>query len=99
MGSSYDGAESVGEPRQHSRLDLKRPKQSHWERWWTEYVPDKGNLQGGQGRAPTEQSIRKKDWSTQMVPTNWRTRWTKQERLRYSFRKHGFELNYPKWGG
>lgn len=70
------------------------------ENWWLEYDPPRANFLGGFGRGPFGgNSITKFDWPRQMVPIKYKQRWERRERLRYAFRKHGYELDVPKWGG
>ncbi|CAJ1428845.1 unnamed protein product [Effrenium voratum] len=70
------------------------------ERWWLEYDPPKANYISGQGRGPHGgNSIPKQNWPRQMVPIEYKKKWEKRERLRYAFRKHGYELDVPKLGG
>lgn len=33
------------------------------------------------------------------VPIDYKKKWERRERLRYAFRKHGYELDVPKLGG
>eukprot|EP00929_Paragymnodinium_shiwhaense_P091252 TRINITY_DN51274_c0_g1_i1.p1 TRINITY_DN51274_c0_g1~~TRINITY_DN51274_c0_g1_i1.p1 ORF type:complete len:254 (-),score=38.86 TRINITY_DN51274_c0_g1_i1:42-803(-) len=78
----------------------QKQSQGLMERWWLEYDPPKANYLGGQGRGPfSGNSILKKDWPRQMIPTHYKKRLEKRERLRYAFRKHGVSLDIPKWGG
>lgn len=77
----------------------RRPRR-RFERWWLEYDPPKANYISGKGRGPHGgYSINKADWPKQMLPTNLKKHWEKREKLRYAFRKSGFEHTVPKWGG
>ena len=40
-----------------------------------------------------------RNWPRQMVPIKYKQRWERREKLRYAFRKHGYELDVPKLGG
>ncbi|CAE7904313.1 ttc30a [Symbiodinium necroappetens] len=87
-------------------LQCARPPHKHRktqgleERWWLEYDPPKANYKSGFGRGPFGgNSIPKQNWPRQMVPIELKKKWEKRERLRYAFRKHGFELDVPKLGG
>mmetsp|Transcript_66393 Transcript_66393/g.155615 ORF Transcript_66393/g.155615 Transcript_66393/m.155615 type:complete len:163 (+) Transcript_66393:63-551(+) len=87
-------------------LQCARPPHKHRktqgleERWWLEFDPPKANYKSGFGRGPFGgNSIPKQNWPRQMVPIELKRKWEKRERLRYTFRKHGFELDVPKLGG
>eukprot|EP00397_Hematodinium_sp_SG-2012_P041708 GEMP01045995.1.p1 GENE.GEMP01045995.1~~GEMP01045995.1.p1 ORF type:complete len:143 (+),score=27.30 GEMP01045995.1:97-525(+) len=70
------------------------------ERWWLEYEPGKADYFGGQGRgALGGNSVRKHDWKTQMINICYKQKWNTREKYRHAFRKHGYELDVPKWGG
>eukprot|EP00434_Breviolum_minutum_P023501 symbB.v1.2.020731.t1/scaffold1754.1/size102984/6 len=70
------------------------------EKWWLEYDPPKANYISGQGRGPFGgNSINKQNWPRQMVPIEYKKKWEKREKLRFAFRKHGYELDVPKLGG
>lgn len=78
----------------------RRQSQGLEEKWWQEWDPPKSNFISAFGRGPHGgNSIAKQDWPQQMVPIQYRKRWERRERLRYAFRKNGFELDIPKWGG
>eukprot|EP00931_Biecheleriopsis_adriatica_P081068 TRINITY_DN54420_c0_g1_i1.p1 TRINITY_DN54420_c0_g1~~TRINITY_DN54420_c0_g1_i1.p1 ORF type:complete len:216 (-),score=33.93 TRINITY_DN54420_c0_g1_i1:40-687(-) len=78
----------------------KRKSQGLEEKWWLEFDPAKANYISGFGRGPHGgNSIPKKDWPRQMVPIQYKKHWEKRERLRYAFRKNGFEVDVPKFGG
>mmetsp|Transcript_133652 Transcript_133652/g.236574 ORF Transcript_133652/g.236574 Transcript_133652/m.236574 type:complete len:227 (+) Transcript_133652:71-751(+) len=83
-------------------LNYRRPRKSQGllERWWLEYDPPKANYISGKGRGPHGgHSIRKKDWPRQMMPINYKKNWRQREKMRFAFRKHGFEFDVPSWGG
>eukprot|EP00930_Biecheleria_cincta_P002703 TRINITY_DN103697_c0_g1_i1.p1 TRINITY_DN103697_c0_g1~~TRINITY_DN103697_c0_g1_i1.p1 ORF type:complete len:186 (-),score=28.04 TRINITY_DN103697_c0_g1_i1:203-760(-) len=78
----------------------RRKSQGLEERWWLEFDPAKANYKSGFGRGPFGgNSIPKKDWPRQMFPINYKQNWEKRERLRFAFRKHGYEYDVPKLGG
>mmetsp|Transcript_45141 Transcript_45141/g.125198 ORF Transcript_45141/g.125198 Transcript_45141/m.125198 type:complete len:277 (-) Transcript_45141:69-899(-) len=78
----------------------RRKSQGLQERWWLEFDPPKANYISSYGRGPHEgHSINKADWPRQMEPVHYKKNFRKRERMRYSFRKNGFELDIPKWGG
>jgi len=84
------------------RFPVKRRQQSQHlqERWWQEYDPPKANYISGHGRGPHKgHSINKADWPRQMIPIKYKEKWEKREKLRYAFRKNGYEYDTPKWGG
>eukprot|EP00933_Yihiella_yeosuensis_P046463 TRINITY_DN41990_c0_g1_i1.p1 TRINITY_DN41990_c0_g1~~TRINITY_DN41990_c0_g1_i1.p1 ORF type:complete len:198 (-),score=25.29 TRINITY_DN41990_c0_g1_i1:51-644(-) len=97
----------VGEPMPSAATPLecrysngRRKSQGLEEKWWLEYDPPKSNYISGFGRGPHGgNSIGKKDWPRQMVPIRYKQNWQRREKLRYAFRKHGFELDVPKFGG
>jgi hypothetical protein len=77
-----------------------RKSQGLFERWWLEYDPPKANYISGKGRGPFGgNSIRKAEWPRQMIPIGYKKKWEQREKHRFAFRKHGFELDIPKWGG
>mmetsp|Transcript_73640 Transcript_73640/g.186207 ORF Transcript_73640/g.186207 Transcript_73640/m.186207 type:complete len:239 (+) Transcript_73640:63-779(+) len=92
---------SAGAPLECLRHGRKRRNfQGLEEKWWLEYDPKKGNFISAYGRGPHGgNSIHKADWPRQMVPIRYKHHWEKRERLRYAFRKNGFEYDIPKWGG
>lgn len=70
------------------------------ERWWLEYDPPKANYISSCGRGPHGgHSINKADWPRQMLPIKYEKKWERRESNRFAFRKHGYELDVPKWGG
>jgi hypothetical protein len=70
------------------------------EKWWLEHDPPKGFFPSMYGRGPHGgASIIKQDWPRQMLPIKYKKNWMNRERLRYAFRKNGFEYDIPKWGG
>mmetsp|Transcript_81000 Transcript_81000/g.146209 ORF Transcript_81000/g.146209 Transcript_81000/m.146209 type:complete len:221 (-) Transcript_81000:38-700(-) len=78
----------------------RRKSQGLEERWWLEYDPPKSNYISGFGRgAFGGNSIPKKDHPRQMVPIGFKKKWENRERLRFAFRKHGYEVDVPKLGG
>lgn len=82
------------------KLKLRGQATPRRERWWLEYEPPKADYLGGQGRgAIAGNSVRKSDWDQQMIPICYKQKWNKREDMRYRFRKHGFNLDTPKWGG
>jgi len=78
----------------------RRKSQGLEEKWWLEFDPPKNNYLGGQGRGPFGgNSITKSMWQRQMVPIRYNQRWERRERNRFAFRKNGFEVDVPKYGG
>lgn len=78
----------------------RKKSQGLEEKWWQEYDPQKANYISAFGRGPFGgNSIAKVDWPQQMLPIKFRKKWEKREKLRFAYRKNGFELDVPKWGG
>jgi len=101
---------TLGDPAQNSGTAVpllcfkyapkRRKSQGLEEKWWLEFDPPKNNYLGGQGRGPFGgNSITKSMWQRQMVPIRYNQRWERRERTRFAFRKNGFEVDVPKWGG
>lgn len=78
----------------------RRKSQGLLERWWLEYDPPKANYISAYGRGPFKgHSINKADWPRMMLPSNYRKKFQIREKNRHAFRKHGYEMDIPKWGG